>query len=61
MIRKIVGWPLAKSFYFIGDKVSIVMEKIDTEGAYYLLYPIYNWFMCKSCDINNWAQLKLWR
>jgi hypothetical protein len=60
LIKKIIAWPITNLLYYIGDFISLVMESIDTEWAFDILHPVYNWFMCTSCTVNDWAGLDLW-
>lgn len=57
MIRKVIGWPVSMALYTLGDWVSKPMERFDLGW----LYPTYNWLMCKSLDVNDWAGLQIWR
>ena len=42
-------------FFYAGDIVSRVPY---IEG---LLYPLYSWLMCKSCDFDDAGDTKLWK
>jgi len=44
-------WAAAWAFYWCGDLVSRPMEWFDWAGG--PLYPLYNWLMCKSNDIQG--------
>ena len=57
-MKKIIGWPVAHLLYLLGDLVSRLMNRWD--GVFGVLYPVYNRLMVWSCDVNDWAGLKLW-
>lgn len=44
-------------YYFIGDMLSKLIGTFDVFGH---LYPLYNWCMIKSVDINDKYDLDCW-
>lgn len=52
MIKKVFAYLLSWTLFWMGDFVSKIMNLHDFLGH---LYPIYNKLMCKSYDIQHWA------
>lgn len=44
-------------FHWTGHFISILFMKWDRLA---FLYPLYNWLMCKSCEINDKYKLNYW-
>lgn len=42
---------IAWGLYYLGDFTSKVMDKTHA----WFLYPLYNYLMCKSYDLQSWA------
>jgi hypothetical protein len=55
-MRKVIGWPISLGLFWLGDAVSKPMDRF----GFGWLYPLYNWLMCRSCAVNDWAGLDLW-
>lgn len=53
-VKKVLAFPVVWLFYIIGDITSKLSYKLELD----FLYDIYNWFMIKSSDIQDWAKLK---
>jgi len=54
-MRAIVAWPVSWTLFWIGHFVSVVnRQEFMGEVS---LYPVYNWLMIKSGDVQDWAGL----
>lgn len=53
-VKKVLAFPVVWLFYIIGDLTCKLSYKLELD----FLYDIYNWFMIKSCDVQDWAKLK---
>lgn len=49
--RKILAWPVCWALYWAGHVISKPMHWMDLAG----LYPIYNWLMITSYDVQEWG------
>lgn len=57
-MKKIIAYIISPILYYPAHLISIPMEKFDWEW----IYPIYNYLMIKSGDIENWADIQfLWK
>lgn len=52
MIKKIFGYLVSWTFFWMGDVVAKVMHLLDIFGH---LYPIYNKLMNWSINVQDWA------
>jgi len=55
-MKKIIGWPLMHACYWSGDALSRIMY-----WRLGHLYPVYNWLMVRSLELNDWADLGWWK
>jgi hypothetical protein len=57
-MRKLIGYILSWTFYWLGDLVSKPMHYLN----WWWLYPVYNRLMIWSYDVQEWAgNLGPWR
>lgn len=52
-MKKVIAWPLMWSLFWLGHGVSRIMV-----GRLGHLYPLYNWLMLKSSELQDWSGLK---
>ena len=50
-MKKIIGFTLAWSLYYLGHWTSLLMKKYDVG------FSFYSWCMVTSADIQDWAKL----
>lgn len=50
-MKPIISFVVAGVLYYAGDLASKPL-RFD---AFAFLYPIYNWLMCRSCGVEEWA------
>lgn len=50
-MRKLIGYILSWTLYWLGDFVSKPMHYLDWAW----LYPVYNRLMCWSTDVQDWS------
>lgn len=52
-MKKAVAWPVAWALFWSGHLVSKLLYFEPGVTA----YPLYNWLMCRSSDVQDWAGL----
>lgn len=52
--RTIVGWLAAWLLYWLGHALSFSF-RVDWHHIK-IVYPVYNWLMCKSSDVQDWGR-----
>lgn len=55
MIKQIVGRVASEICFFLGDMACRPMNWIDAEWVSNIFYPIYNYLMNSSHQIQSWA------
>jgi hypothetical protein len=53
-MKKVIAYPVAWGLFWTGHVVSYTLRV----GALAFFYPLYNWLMCRSSDVQDWAGLK---
>ena len=56
-MKKIIAWPIAWLFYYIGDAISRIEQKLPKDNEWELPYRVYNWFLVTSSEIQDWGNL----
>lgn len=62
-MKKIIGWLLSWTLYYMGDAVSKVLNTNvvgNSERLASIVYPVYNWLMHRSDAIQNWGGAGPW-
>jgi hypothetical protein len=65
-MKKVIAWLPAWALFWIGDLACRVLNRIpdwEARPARVIarwLYVVYNRCMLASCDLNDWAGLKIW-
>ena len=63
MTKKILAWLPYHLFFWSGHLVSKIVcwaPRGEAGEFTYWLYPLYNWLMSVSVDINDWDDLGYW-
>jgi hypothetical protein len=55
-MKKLIGYPICQTLYWLGHYVSRVMERYD----WAFLYGAYSRLMGWSIRVNDWAGLDVW-
>jgi hypothetical protein len=61
MLKKFIGWCISWTLYWIGHAVSRTFLISDKSWWVDFWYPVYNWLMITSGNVQSWGGAGAWK